>query len=82
MSEAVSATALDPESTGNLAEIGGMRLHYHDAGSAPAETGSGPGDAGTVVLLHGGGPGASAWSNFGKNMPAFAARFLPNSAVE
>ena len=28
-----------------------------------------------VVLLHGGGPGASAWSNFGRNLPVFAARF-------
>jgi 4,5:9,10-diseco-3-hydroxy-5,9,17-trioxoandrosta-1(10),2-diene-4-oate hydrolase len=28
-----------------------------------------------VVLLHGGGPGASAWSNFGRNLPVFAERF-------
>src|SRR5207248_1279804 len=28
-----------------------------------------------VVLLHGGGPGASAWSNFGPNLPVFAGRF-------
>jgi 4,5:9,10-diseco-3-hydroxy-5,9,17-trioxoandrosta-1(10),2-diene-4-oate hydrolase len=28
-----------------------------------------------VVLLHGGGPGASAWSNFSRNLPIFAARF-------
>jgi 4,5:9,10-diseco-3-hydroxy-5,9,17-trioxoandrosta-1(10),2-diene-4-oate hydrolase len=27
------------------------------------------------VLLHGGGPGASAWSNFGRNLPVFAQRF-------
>ena len=26
-------------------------------------------------MLHGGGPGASAWSNFGRNLPVFAARF-------
>lgn len=26
-------------------------------------------------MLHGGGPGASAWSNFGPNLPAFAQRF-------
>ncbi len=25
-----------------------------------------------MVLLHGGGPGASAWSNFGRNLPVFA----------
>jgi 4,5:9,10-diseco-3-hydroxy-5,9,17-trioxoandrosta-1(10),2-diene-4-oate hydrolase len=28
-----------------------------------------------VVMLHGGGPGASAWSNFGRNLPVFADRF-------
>ncbi|HEX9064538.1 MAG TPA: alpha/beta fold hydrolase [Streptosporangiaceae bacterium] len=43
-----------------------MRLHYHTDGS-------GPDGAPPVVLLHGGGPGASAWSNFGANLPVFAA---------
>lgn len=43
-----------------------LRLHYHEAGTE---------HAGTVVLLHGGGPGASAWSNFGRNIPEFAKRF-------
>jgi 4,5:9,10-diseco-3-hydroxy-5,9,17-trioxoandrosta-1(10),2-diene-4-oate hydrolase len=41
-------------------------LHYHEAG---------PEDAATVVLLHGGGPGASAWSNFGRNVPVLARHF-------
>lgn len=51
--------------TGQFAEVrSGLKLHYHDAGS---------GDA--VVLLHGGGPGASAWSNFGRNIPVFADDF-------
>jgi 4,5:9,10-diseco-3-hydroxy-5,9,17-trioxoandrosta-1(10),2-diene-4-oate hydrolase len=41
-----------------------MRLHYDEAG------------AGTpVVMLHGGGPGASGMSNFGDNLPVFAGRF-------
>ncbi|MGH3431750.1 MAG: alpha/beta fold hydrolase, partial [Thermocrispum sp.] len=44
----------------------GLRLHYHEAGAEHAET---------VVLLHGGGPGASAWSNFGRTVPEFAKRF-------
>lgn len=44
-----------------------MRLHYHEAGVAPGRL--------PVVMLHGGGPGASAWSNFGRNLPVFAARF-------
>jgi 4,5:9,10-diseco-3-hydroxy-5,9,17-trioxoandrosta-1(10),2-diene-4-oate hydrolase len=45
-------------------DVGGFRLHYYEQGS---------GDA--VVMLHGGGPGASAWSNFGPNLPVFAKRF-------
>ncbi|GAA5112047.1 4,5:9,10-diseco-3-hydroxy-5,9,17-trioxoandrosta-1(10),2-diene-4-oate hydrolase [Haloechinothrix salitolerans] len=43
-----------------------LRLHYHEAGSEHSET---------VVLLHGGGPGASAWSNFARNIPVLAKRF-------
>jgi 4,5:9,10-diseco-3-hydroxy-5,9,17-trioxoandrosta-1(10),2-diene-4-oate hydrolase len=51
-----------------FADTAMMRLHYHEAGQA--EEGSLP-----VVLLHGGGPGASAWSNFGPNLPVFAGQF-------
>lgn len=46
-----------------------MRLHYHESGTG-RDDGTPP-----VVLLHGGGPGASAWSNFGRNLPVFAAGF-------
>jgi 4,5:9,10-diseco-3-hydroxy-5,9,17-trioxoandrosta-1(10),2-diene-4-oate hydrolase len=42
-----------------------MRLHYEEAGN-----GSTP-----VVLLHGGGPGASGMSNFARNLPVFAEHF-------
>ncbi|WP_158882868.1 4,5:9,10-diseco-3-hydroxy-5,9,17-trioxoandrosta-1(10),2-diene-4-oate hydrolase [Amycolatopsis anabasis] len=44
----------------------GLRLHYHESGAEHAET---------VVLLHGGGPGASAWSNFSRNIPVFGKHF-------
>ncbi|SNR57463.1 4,5:9,10-diseco-3-hydroxy-5,9,17-trioxoandrosta-1(10),2-diene-4-oate hydrolase [Haloechinothrix alba] len=44
----------------------GLRLHYHEAGTEHDET---------VVLLHGGGPGASAWSNFARNIPELAKKF-------
>ncbi len=47
-------------------KVAGVEVHYHDAGAS---------DATPVVLLHGGGPGASAWSNFGPNVGVFAERF-------
>ena len=57
--------------TSRFADAGGIRLHYHEAGPSPeAPAGGIP-----VIMLHGGGPGASAWSNFGRNLPVFAARF-------
>lgn len=36
---------------------------------------AGPSGARPLVLLHGGGPGASAMSNFGRTIPVFAKRF-------
>jgi 4,5:9,10-diseco-3-hydroxy-5,9,17-trioxoandrosta-1(10),2-diene-4-oate hydrolase len=76
----MTVTALDAQATSHFASVGGLAVHYHQAGPVPAATGpaaagTGPGDAGAVVLLHGGGPGASAWSNFGRNMPVIAQRF-------
>jgi pimeloyl-ACP methyl ester carboxylesterase len=44
-------------STSRTAVIEGVTLHYHEAGEGEA-----------LVLLHGGGPGASAWSNFKQNI--------------
>jgi 4,5:9,10-diseco-3-hydroxy-5,9,17-trioxoandrosta-1(10),2-diene-4-oate hydrolase len=53
--------------TGLFAELpSGLTLHYHEAGDPSLDT---------VVLLHGGGPGASAWSNFGRTMGALSDRF-------
>jgi 4,5:9,10-diseco-3-hydroxy-5,9,17-trioxoandrosta-1(10),2-diene-4-oate hydrolase len=46
------------------ADVGGFRLHYYEQGDGEA-----------VVMVHGGGPGASAWSNFGPNLPVFAKRY-------
>jgi 4,5:9,10-diseco-3-hydroxy-5,9,17-trioxoandrosta-1(10),2-diene-4-oate hydrolase len=58
----------EPAETSRFADAAGMRLHYHEVG--PADP-----DGLPVVLLHGGGPGASGWSNFGRNLPVFAGRF-------
>ncbi|MFI9045901.1 4,5:9,10-diseco-3-hydroxy-5,9,17-trioxoandrosta-1(10),2-diene-4-oate hydrolase [Streptomyces sp. NPDC053427] len=52
--------------TVKVARAGGLSLHYNEAG---------PRDAPVVIMLHGGGPGASGWSNFGRNMPVFAEHF-------
>src|SRR6202171_3929507 len=55
------------ESTSRYAQVrDDMRLHYHEAGVGNDET---------VVLLHGGGPGASSWSNFGRNIGVLAQHF-------
>jgi len=68
---------LDAMSLSHVADIGGLPVRYHDSGNTPASVPGigGKGDADTVVLLHGGGPGASSWSNFGRNFPAFAKQF-------
>jgi 4,5:9,10-diseco-3-hydroxy-5,9,17-trioxoandrosta-1(10),2-diene-4-oate hydrolase len=58
---------LDAESTSRYADLpSGLRIHYHEAGA-----GNGP----ALVLLHGGGPGASAWSNFGGTLRVLSERF-------
>src|SRR5436305_14952926 len=60
-------SGLDAESSGRFADLpSGVRLHYHEAGDPAADT---------VLLLHGGGPGASAWSNFGRTLGVLADRF-------
>jgi len=42
----------------------GMRIHYTEAGKPSAERPS-------IVCIHGGGPGASGYSNYKKNIPYF-----------
>ncbi|WP_024800864.1 4,5:9,10-diseco-3-hydroxy-5,9,17-trioxoandrosta-1(10),2-diene-4-oate hydrolase [Nocardia sp. BMG51109] len=55
------------ESTSRYAQVReDLKLHYHEAG-----VGNGP----TIVLLHGGGPGASSWSNFSRNIGVLAQDF-------
>ncbi|MGQ0620606.1 MAG: alpha/beta fold hydrolase [Panacagrimonas sp.] len=54
-------THLTEASTSRHVEAGGHRLHFNEAGEGPV-----------VVMLHGGGPGASGWSNFNRNFDAYA----------
>ncbi len=49
----------------------GLNLHYLDVGEGP-----------TVIWLHGSGPGASGYSNFKGNYPAFAAAGLRNIVLD
>jgi 4,5:9,10-diseco-3-hydroxy-5,9,17-trioxoandrosta-1(10),2-diene-4-oate hydrolase len=63
--------------TSRFAETAMMDTHFHVAGPARGSQAGHNGDHADVpvVMLHGGGPGASAWSNFGRNLPVFADHF-------
>jgi 2-hydroxymuconate-semialdehyde hydrolase len=56
--------AADPIQGGHTIDVDGIATHYHDAGSGRA-----------VLLLHGSGPGVSAWANWRLVIPEFAASF-------
>jgi 4,5:9,10-diseco-3-hydroxy-5,9,17-trioxoandrosta-1(10),2-diene-4-oate hydrolase len=58
------------ESTSKFAKAGDITMHYHEAGDV-TDVGAGL----PLVMLHGGGPGASAWSNFSGCLDRFAAQF-------
>jgi 4,5:9,10-diseco-3-hydroxy-5,9,17-trioxoandrosta-1(10),2-diene-4-oate hydrolase len=58
------------ESVQHSAKAGSITLNYYEAGETTDVGGGLP-----LVMLHGGGPGASAWSNFGAALPAFARTF-------
>ena len=57
-------TSLSYEETSRSTKVGGLTVHYHEAGSGYP-----------LVLLHGAGPGVSAWSNFSGNLPAYSEHF-------
>ncbi len=55
---------LAEESTSRTVQTSRWKIHYNEAGEGHP-----------VVMLHGSGPGATGWSNFGPNMPHLAERF-------
>lgn len=56
---------LTDESTTKFVQAGNIRLHYNEAGTGSE----------TVIMLHGGGPGATGWSNFARNIGPFAEKY-------
>ena len=50
---------------------GDLRIAYYDADSRADDKA----ERLPLVMLHGGGPGASSWSNFGPALPGFAEEF-------
>lgn len=52
------------ESTLVTKDVEGLAFAYHEAGEGEP-----------LIMLHGSGPGVSAWSNFQHNLPVFAERF-------
>lgn len=55
---------IDEREGSRYVEVDQLTLHLHDIGNGPA-----------LVLLHGGGPGASGWSNFKQNVPTLSKHF-------
>lgn len=56
-----------PEPEGRYTDAGGVKIHFHEFGADRAGI--------PVVCLHGGGPGATAWSNFAGNYSAIAEHY-------
>lgn len=59
--ERLTSPAPGPAPESRYVEAGERRFHYHELGSGP-----------DAVFLHGGGPGCTAWSDFGAVAPYFA----------
>lgn len=59
------------ENTSRRAKAGPITLHFNEAGPTAEESPNRK----TIVFLHGGGPGASSWSNFKQNLASFATDF-------
>lgn len=62
----MAVAKFEKESVRKSSKAGDITLNYYEAGGGPGLP---------LVMLHGGGPGASAWSNFGAALPGFAASY-------
>lgn len=60
----MTTATLTDQSTGKYAQAGKYRVYFNEAGK---------GDA--VLMLHGGGPGATGWSNYARNIGPFSAHY-------
>jgi 4,5:9,10-diseco-3-hydroxy-5,9,17-trioxoandrosta-1(10),2-diene-4-oate hydrolase len=56
--------SLTRENTSRFLEVDGVNVHFHVAGNGP-----------TLLMIHGGAPGAFGWGNFGRNLEALAQHF-------
>lgn len=54
------------EPEGLYVDAGDVKIHYHEFGAGIEGT--------PIICLHGGGPGATSWSNFHGNVEAFASQ--------
>lgn len=61
----MTSTLRDTKSQGQTVRTGGFSTHYHEYG---------PSDGTPLLMLHGSGPGVSAWANWRLNMAPLAAR--------
>ncbi|MCY3576516.1 MAG: alpha/beta fold hydrolase [bacterium] len=59
-----TTTPITEEDTSRTLRVDHGVLHYHEVGHGPP-----------LVMLHGSGPGATGWANFGENLAAFAPHF-------
>ena len=64
MSSQTPTKTLDPDSISHTLPVMGVDTHFHDAGQGPP-----------LLMLHGSGPGVSAWSNWRPVYPALSEHY-------
>lgn len=64
MSDAVMEKQASIPEIGKTVSVNGVRTNYHEQGEGPP-----------LLLIHGSGPGVTAWANWRANLPEFAKEF-------